>query len=65
MQELRRQFHGALLKFLAEQPARWQVTSAFLWSMGSWDPVGRSDSEFSDPEIMGAIEKHNRAATRD
>ncbi|MEX0641861.1 MAG: cellulase family glycosylhydrolase [Pirellulales bacterium] len=63
MHELRREYHDALLRFLAEQPARWPVSAAFLWSMGSWDPLGHGRSEFADAEIMAAIEKHNRAAT--
>ncbi len=61
MQQLRRQYHGALLRFLAEQPARWRVSGAFLWSMGSWDPLGHGQPEFADPEIMAAIEMQNRA----
>ncbi len=61
MRALRRQYHAALLQFLADQPAPWRVSAAFFWSMGSWDPIGQRQSEFSDPEIMSAIEKHNRA----
>jgi mannan endo-1,4-beta-mannosidase len=59
MQSLRRQFHAALLKFLAEQPARWRVSAGFMWSMGSWDPIGLRNPEFADAVIMAAIEKHN------
>jgi hypothetical protein len=61
MQQLRRQYHEALLRFLAEQPARWRVSAAFLWSMGSWDPQGMRQPEFADRVIIGAIEQHNRA----
>ena len=60
MRKLRRQFHDSLLQFLTEQPARWQVECAFVWSMGSWDPVGARDPEFADAEIKAAIERHNR-----
>ena len=61
MQDLRRQYHDALLRLLAEQPARWRVSAAFLWSMGSWDPIGLRRSDFADRQIMDAVEKHNRA----
>jgi hypothetical protein len=57
---LRRQYHRALLQFLETQPAQWRVSAAFVWSMGSWDPVGLRQPEFADPEIIAAIEKHNR-----
>lgn len=59
--DLRRQYHQALIKFLTTQPADWQVTAAFFWSMGSWDPWGHGGAEFGDPEIQAAIEDHNRA----
>ena len=62
MRQLRREYHAALIEFLVDQPARWRVSSAFLWSMGSWDPLGHGQSEFSDPDIMSAVEKHNRNA---
>jgi hypothetical protein len=60
MRSLRREYHTALLDFLNEQPARWRVEAAFLWSMGSWDPIGLRDPEFADPEIAAAVERHNR-----
>lgn len=59
MQELRRQYHRALLEFLAEQPARWRVSAAFFWSTGSWDPQGMRHPEFADPEIVREIDAHN------
>jgi hypothetical protein len=62
LRELRRQYHRALLEFLADQPARWRVSAAFFWSMGSWDPQGMRHPEFADAEIVEAIERHNRAA---
>jgi hypothetical protein len=61
MQQLRREFHSALLEFLEQQPAKWPVTGAYLWSMGSWDPLGHGEPKFADPQIMEQIEKHNRA----
>src|SRR5262245_9360776 len=61
MQSLRRQFHRELLKFLESQPARWEVNAAFFWSMGSWDPIAAQNSEWADPEIKAAVERHNRA----
>ena len=62
MQKLRRQYHAALMEFLATQPAEWRVSAAFFWSMGSWDPWGHGQPAFADPAITDAIEKHNRAA---
>jgi mannan endo-1,4-beta-mannosidase len=63
MQSLRRRYYAALLKFLAEQPAPWRVSAVFVWSMGSWDPIGLRQPEFADPEIIAAVEKHNRAVS--
>jgi hypothetical protein len=60
LRDLRRQYHEALLKFLATQPARWRVSAAFFWSMGSWDPLGHGHPGFADAEILAAIERHNR-----
>jgi hypothetical protein len=64
MQSLRRQYHLALLEFLTKQPAQWRVSSAFFWSMGSWDPIGQRQSEFADSEIIAEVEKHNRAVLK-
>ncbi len=61
MQKLRRQYHTALMEFLATQPAEWRVSAAFFWSMGSWDPWGHGQPAFADKAITNAIEKHNRA----
>jgi hypothetical protein len=60
MQQLRRQYHQALLEFLARQPARWRVSAAFFWSTGSWDPQGIGHPAFADPEIQREIRTHNR-----
>jgi hypothetical protein len=62
MQELRRKYHEALIDFLAQQPARWEVSAAFFWSMGSWDPQGLGHEVFADAEIMGAIARHNQSS---
>jgi hypothetical protein len=64
MRELRRQYHKALLAFLATQPAKWNVSAAFFWSTGSWDPQGLRHSVFADPEIVAAIKRHNAAVSR-
>jgi hypothetical protein len=61
LQKLRRQYYDALLQFLATQPARYRVSAAFGWSMGSWDPIGLGQPEFADPEITAAIATHNRS----
>ena len=60
MQQLRRQYHSALLQFLDEQPARWRVSAAFFWSTGSWDPQGIRHPVFADPEISREIRAHNQ-----
>jgi hypothetical protein len=59
MQQLRRQYHNALLKFLADQPASRPVTAAFFWSTGSWDPQGTRHPEFMDADIVDEIKRHN------
>jgi hypothetical protein len=64
MRQLRRQYHNALLAFLATQPAKWNVSAAFFWSTGSWDPQGLRHSLFADPEIVAAIKRHNSTAFR-
>jgi hypothetical protein len=61
MRELRRQYHSALLRFLERQSAPWHVDAVFVWSMGSWDPIGLKQPEFADPEIIANIERHNRS----
>jgi hypothetical protein len=60
MRDLRQQYHRALLEFLETQPAPWQVSAAFFWSMGSWDPQGMRHPEFADPDILADIGAHNR-----
>lgn len=55
----RRQWHRAALDFLATQPARWPVTSAYLWSQGSWDVHGFTQPVFRDEEIVKMIREHN------
>jgi hypothetical protein len=62
MKQLRRQYHEALLQFLATQPARHRVTASFFWSTGSWDPQGMRQPIYADNTIMAAIERHNKAA---
>ncbi|HEX2475320.1 MAG TPA: cellulase family glycosylhydrolase [Lacipirellulaceae bacterium] len=62
MQQLRRDYHVALLQFLTEQPARWHVSAAFFWGTGSWDPIGMRHPEFADEEIAKAVRTQNLAA---
>ena len=65
LQSLRRQYHRSLLQFMDEQPARWPVSAAFFWSMGSWDPQSSRPSEFTDPEIKAAAIRHNQSVLAD
>jgi hypothetical protein len=64
MQQLRRDYHAALLEFLSEPPARWHVSAAFFWGTGSWDPLGMRHPEFADPEIASAVRVHNLVAEK-
>ncbi len=59
MRQFRREYHEALLKFLREQPARWPVDVAFLWSDGSWDPQGIAGPSFTDDVIIDRVKQHN------
>lgn len=62
--KFRRDYHRALLDFLRTQPARWPVTRAYLWSMGSWCPYGfKGAAEFRDETIVADIATHNKAVT--
>lgn len=65
LQALRRQYHRSLLEFMDAQPARWPVTAAFFWSLGSWDPLGQQNAEFADPEIVAAVIRHNQSIRSD
>ena len=65
MRELRRQYHAAMLEFLKQQPAQWQVSAAFSWSMGSWDPQGMRDAEFTDQQMMYVIVLHKSEVSGD
>ncbi|HEX3598691.1 MAG TPA: hypothetical protein VHU84_01040, partial [Lacipirellulaceae bacterium] len=60
MRDLRRKYHTALMNLLTTQPAAWQISGAYFWSMGSWDPWGHGEAAFADPVIQKAIEDHNR-----
>lgn len=55
LRALRVAYHRALLDFLAHQPAAPRVTAAYLWSEGSWDPLGTIDEGFEDEEIRKMI----------
>ena len=57
--DFRRGFYEASLQFLATQPARWKVETAYLWSYGSWDVQGIHEPFSADPLIAGAIKAHN------
>ncbi len=59
MRDLRVDFHRALLDFLKHQPSQNPVTSAFLWSEGSWDPMDIREAGFLDAEILALIQRHN------
>lgn len=60
MRALRLRYHEALLEFLTKQPARWHVSGAFFWSMGSWDPQGMQHDEFADEKILKSVKAHNQ-----
>lgn len=60
----RRQWHRAALDFLGTQPAEWKVTSAWLWSFGSFDVHGFEKAEFRDEEIVKMVREHNAKVPR-
>lgn len=60
MIELRRAYHDALLEFLHTQPGPRRVEAAYLWSEGSWDPLGVHELALPDKEIGERIRGHNR-----
>ncbi len=65
MRNLRRTYHDALLSFLQTADTNKQdgpLTAAYLWSEGSWDPLGIDRQEFRDPSIVQRMLKHNRQA---
>ncbi len=55
LRTFRRQWHAAAMDFLRTQPADWKVTSAWLWSFGSWDVHGLEKQEFRDDTIVRLI----------
>jgi len=62
LRQLRLDFHRALLEYLANQPPGTNLTEAFLWSEGSWDPMDIVDVGFADQEIIDLIRQHNDSA---
>ena len=62
MIELRRSYFSALLDFLRTQPGSRRVEAAYLWSEGSWEPLGMHKQAFFDEEIASTIHEHNRKA---
>lgn len=59
LQELRRNYHVALLDYLAGDNKP-RIDKAFLWSEGPWDPQGVFDRRFRDEEIAKLIDEHNK-----
>lgn len=59
MKKLRVDYYQGLLSFLKNQPASHIVNRAYIWSEGSWDPMGIREREFYDAEINDMILKHN------
>lgn len=60
LRELRAGFYKGLCGYLAETRARYPVKRAYLWSFGSWDPLGLEEDRFADPEIIRLIKTHNQ-----
>lgn len=64
---LRKEYHEALLSYLADPTARGlanknPMTAAYLWCEGSWDPLDISQDGFADPAITQLIQRHNDKA---
>lgn len=64
LRQLRREYYSALCDYLEHPRQRFTVERAFLWSFGSWDPHGLSESKFADAEIVKRIERHNQRFQR-
>ena len=62
LRELRRQYHAALLAFLARPTGPQPVTAAFLWSHATWDPLNQASPDNFDETIFEAIRRHNERA---
>lgn len=60
MISLRRSYFDALLEFLRAQPGPRQVEAVYLWSEGSWEPLGVYKQAFRDEEIATKISSHNQ-----
>lgn len=64
MKRLRREYYAALLAFLEESNRGGlnpQPEAAFLWSEGSWEPMGVDSPRYADEAILRAVRAHNRA----
>jgi hypothetical protein len=46
------------------QPAKWHISAAFFWSMGSWDPQGMRHPAFADEVVSEAIVRHNNSLSQ-
>lgn len=62
MIEFRRAYHDALLDFLGKRSETHPISAAYIWSEGSWDPMGVSSSHFVDPVIQERVIQHNSLA---
>ena len=56
----RRLYYQSVMEFLRKQSSKWKVENAYLWSFGSFDVHGFTNSEFGDSEIATAIQRHNK-----
>ena len=64
MIDLRRAYFDALLEFLRTQPGPRHVEAAYLWSEGSWEPLGIHKRVFRDETITSKISGHNQKACK-
>lgn len=62
MVSLRRDYYSALLSFLRDQPGPRRVDAAYLWSEGSWEPLGVFHPAFADEATVRAVQTHNAKA---
>ncbi|MEM9186193.1 MAG: hypothetical protein AAGB00_06810 [Planctomycetota bacterium] len=61
MAALRRDYYGALLDYLDGEAKT--VEAAFMWSEGSWEPMGVDAPEYADSLVFDRVRRHNRRAT--
>ncbi|MEM8864998.1 MAG: hypothetical protein AAGF31_05570 [Planctomycetota bacterium] len=64
MQRLRRDYYASLLAYLRDDAEPYRPEAAFMWSEGSWEPMGVDQRQFSDRQIIREVLRHNLNAAQ-